>query len=424
MARKHRSSKSHELTRRGFIGVALTPLVLKLSACSSTPPTGGTGGSSGSGGTGGSPGTDPITAGAVLLGLYDGDGANALRQAVKRLDFSWLRPGDSVLIKVACNSQYTHPTTTSPRGVSAFVAELKARGAGRVIVADQSGVEWVRNSALGRFGATRDCFNQNGMIAVTNAGAEVYFFDEQPFDTGYFPATLPSGHHWPRGMYLPTIVREVDHIVYMPRIGTHVLAGNTLGHKSAIGWLRDDSRHDLHNDAQFFYEKYTEINYTKEIRDRFRMAITVSEQLLLHGGPDVGTPYVMSPVLVHASTSLANHDCLGASVLNTLNAQYTTVSPGTQTYSGSIAPTLNTFFANGTGVGTGAAGAWVSGSSQTVYTAHAWEQGITNDRAIGRGWELSGARPSSIQIVGDGAALASAVRGGIVTHGEGLYTFA
>jgi hypothetical protein len=262
------------------------------------------------------------------------------------------------------------------------------------------------------------------LIGVTDAGAEVYFFDEQPFDTGYFAATLPDGHHWPRQMFIPSIIREVDHIVYMPRIGTHVLAGNTLGHKSAIGWLRDDSRHDVHNDALSFYEKYTEINYTKEIRDRFRMAITVSEQLLLHGGPDIGTPYAMTPVLVHASTSLANHDALGASILNTLNTQYTTVSPGTQTYSGSIAPTLNTFFANGTGVGTGAAGPWVSGSSQTVYTAHAWEQGITKDRAIGRGWALSGGKPSSIRVIGDGAALAAPVRGGIVTHGEGLYSFA
>src|SRR5262245_14536642 len=130
-------------SRRAFMGLAIgTPLVIKL-GCGPNPV-------GGAGGAGGDSGASAIPEGAVLLGLYAGDGAEALGLAAKRLDFSWLKPGDSVLIKVACNSHHTHPSTTSPSGVAGLVAELKARGAGRVIVADQSGVEWVRNSARGR----------------------------------------------------------------------------------------------------------------------------------------------------------------------------------------------------------------------------------------------------------------------------------
>jgi uncharacterized protein (DUF362 family) len=296
------------------------------------------------------------------------------------------------------------------------------RGAGKIIVADQAGVEHVRLSKQGRYGSTKDMFSQNGMAMVTQSGAETHFFDDQPFDTGYFAATAPMDNHWPRGLYIPAIIKTVDHIIYMPRIGTHTLAGNTQSHKMAIGWLRDDSRHDLHNDAQDYYEKYTEVNYTKEIRDRFRMAVTVSEKILLHGGPDIGTPYTMSPVLVHASTSMSNHDAVGASILATLNKTITMVSPGTQTYSAASAPSTNAFFANGASVVTGAAGPWVdSGSTQTQYTAHAWEQGITKDRAIARGWSLSGGKPAQIRVVRDGAMLAADLQSGLMTHGEGLY---
>jgi len=409
---RDRSNPDKSFTRRDFVGLAMTPLVLKLAACSSDSEE-RSGGPSGSG---------SIPSGSVLLGLYAGDGASALRAAAPRLDFSWLKSGDTVLIKVAVNSYFPHPMTTSPAGVSAMVAELKARGAGRVIVADQSGVEHVRASSRGRHAATREMFERSGLVSV-EPSAELHFFDDQPYDSGYFPATLPANHSWPRGMYLPSIVKSVDHIVYMPRIGAHVLAGNTMGQKMAIGWLRDDSRHDLHNDAEQFYEKYVEINHTEEIRSRLRLVVTVSEQVLLHGGPDVGTPYTMSPVLVHASTSLVNHDALGTSILSTLNQLITTVAPGVLPYNPAYAAVINSAFAGGLQVATGEAGPWTSDSPHTEYVPHDWQQGISSDRALAHGFALSGGKPAQIQVVLDGAALDSEIKAGIVSHGENLYAF-
>jgi uncharacterized protein (DUF362 family) len=361
-----------------------------------------------------------IASAAVLLGLYKGDGAAAVAEAVKRLDFAWLKQGDTVLIKVATNSQYKHPTTTSPNGVKAVVKELKARGASKVIVADQAGVEHVRLSARGRYGKTTDMWSMSGMMDAM-IDAEAHAFDDQPFDSGYFQATLPPENHWPRGMYIPSIIKEVDHILYMPRIGTHILAGNTIAHKSAIGWLRDDSRHDLHNEAMNYYEKYTEVNYTKEIQDRFRMVITVSEAILLHGGPDTGTVYELDPVMVTASTSMANHDAVASSVLVTLNKNISRVDSGTMTYNPSSAPQNNAFFAGGAGVATGDAGPWTSGSTSSMYTAHPFEMGVSKDRAITRGWALAGGKPMSIQVVVDGAQPDDMLKAGLMTHGEGLY---
>jgi uncharacterized protein (DUF362 family) len=408
----------------GTSGSAGTPATAQASAGTGEVPSAS--GAAGQAGSAGAPTAAPsnaIAAGSVLIGLYPGDGAAAMSEAAKRLDFSWLGSGDTVLIKVVTNSPNKHPATTSVPGVQAMIKELKARGAGRVIVADQAGVEHVRSTAMGRYGATSECWAMGGMSAVA-PDAEMHHFDDQPYETGYFEATLPEGNRWPRGMYIPSILKEVDHIIYMPRIGQHIISGNTLGHKAAIGWLRDDSRHDVHNDAKDFYEKFTEINYVQEIRERFRMVVTVSEAVLLRGGPDVGENYTLDPVMVTASTSLANHDCIGAGVLVTLNKEVQVTSLNTMTYDPSTAADGNALFAGGLGVPTQGAGPWSYGTTQTRFTAHDFEAGITKDRAIARGWELSGGKPANISVVLDGAPLDDSLKSGLMTHGEGMYVFA
>jgi hypothetical protein len=93
------------------------------------------------------------------------------------------------------------------------------------------------------------------------------------------------------------------------------------------------------------------------------------------------------------------------------------------TYTPASAPQNNAFFANGAGVPTGDAGPWASGSTQTMFTAHNFEAGVTKDRAIARGWELSGGKPMSISVVLDGAPLDASLKSGLMTHGEGLYVF-
>jgi uncharacterized protein (DUF362 family) len=408
-------------------GLALGPLMLQLSSCASGGDSGddsnGDKDSQSRGSTSSSERAGKaIAAEAVLLGLYEGEGANALEKAVSRLDFSWLKDGDSVLIKVASNSGNPHPAVSAPSGVRAMAKHLKQLGAGRVVVGDQAGVEHVRLSAAGRYSSTRERWMTNKLITVEDE-AEVAFFDDNGFEEGYFEATPPDENHWPRGLRIANAVQDADHIIYMPRIGAHALAGLTLGHKSAIGFLRDDSRHDLHNDASEFYEKYTEINYTSEIRDRFRMAVTICEQVLLHGGPDSGTIYGMTPALVVASTRLANHDALAASILVSLQKQVPRMASAMD-YNAAFAPLANRAFAGGVQVATGAAGAWRSQSPSSSYQAHPFEQGITRDRAISRGWALSGGKPEQIQIVQAGEKLEEKLKSAIEAHGEGLYDFA
>jgi hypothetical protein len=132
----------------------------------------------------------------------------------------------------------------------------------------------------------------------------------------------------------------------------------------------------------------------------------------------------MTPVLVHASSNLANHDAVGASILATLNQKITEIAEGSMVYRPDAAPILNRFFADGAAVATGAAGRWISDAPQTVYTAHAWERGIADDRAISHGWLLAGGIPSRIAVISDGQALDPVLRDAVLAHGSNLYQFA
>jgi uncharacterized protein (DUF362 family) len=65
------------------------------------------------------------------------------RVAEAATDFSWLSQGDVVFIKVAANSPNRYPATTSPSAVRAMVGLLQAKGAGKVMVGDKPGVQYV-----------------------------------------------------------------------------------------------------------------------------------------------------------------------------------------------------------------------------------------------------------------------------------------
>src|SRR5574337_421955 len=74
--------------------------------------------------------------------------------ALAATDFSWLRRGDRVLLKVVCNSPNPYPATTHPTAIAAMTAFLRDRGA-TVIVGDQSGVQFVHHTRSAQRGSTR-----------------------------------------------------------------------------------------------------------------------------------------------------------------------------------------------------------------------------------------------------------------------------
>ena len=253
---------------------------------------------------------------AVPRGGGEGATVAAVRSAAQAAtDFSWLSRGDSVLLKPACNSGNAYPATTDPVALRTMIGLLKEKGAGRVIVADMSGVQFVRFSKDERSGSTRALMESAGMArAVIDAGAEIHAFEEAGWD-GFFEAMPQAGDSWKGPLMLPAVLREVDHVILMPRCSRHLLAGSTLALKAAVGWWRHDSRLEYHRDAATFSEKTADANSVAEIRDKQRLVLTSATRVLTTFGPDEG--YVLEPDqgIVLASEDLVSHDLLSAAWL-------------------------------------------------------------------------------------------------------------
>lgn len=259
----------------------------------------------------------PDKSAAVRVGLAGTPGgadegrlAGAVRLAAESVtDFSWLSKGDSVLIKPACNSGKPYPATTSPLALSAMIRLLKEKGAGRVVVSDMAGIEWVKLTPSGlKRGSTRKLMEKNGLLAAAlSAGAEMHFPEEAGWGA-FFEDEMTHGSNWRAGIMMPKIVKEVDHIVLMPRTGRHLLAGSTLGLKAAVGYWRTDTRLEYHRDAATLQEKTAEANTVRSLLDKQRLALTAADRVLTTFGPDQG--YVSAPRtgLVIASQSIAAHD--------------------------------------------------------------------------------------------------------------------
>jgi uncharacterized protein (DUF362 family) len=248
-----------------------------------------------------------------LAGVNRGASEEDLKSAVRDAalaasDFSWLSKGDSVFIKPAHNSGKPYPSTTSPIAIAAIVELLREKGARRVIVGDMSGIGYVKLSPDGLSGSTRRLMEASGMAAVVRAaGAELHFFEEAGWDA-FYEDPLAAGAHWKRGLMMPRLLKEVDHLILMPRCSRHVLAGSTLGLKAAVGYWRTDTRLEYHRDAATFHEKTAEANTAETLLRKQRLVISAADQLLITFGPDDGTIHQPEVGLVIASESVVAHD--------------------------------------------------------------------------------------------------------------------
>ena len=101
-----------------------------------------------------------------IKGAKKGLSESELEQVIKKVfleaadDLSWLKPGESVLLKPAINSFDPYPSTTHPLALKVVSQVLQEKGA-KVIVGDQSGIEHVVQDENGVVrGSSRECFEK------------------------------------------------------------------------------------------------------------------------------------------------------------------------------------------------------------------------------------------------------------------------
>jgi len=242
----------------------------------------------------------PVTVSIVK----DTDDAYALQRALELIGgLDFLHPGDSVLLKLALNSANPFPATTSPFMITELVALLKDKGAGDIIVGDRS--------AYGR--DTVYAMKETGIYqAAIDSGAEIVVFDEHDTVRVKPKAAL----HWPDGFSVPRLFNQVDHIIALPRLSTHAMAGFTMGLKIFVGALPPDERLEMHTAyglSSSFLKCLAEIALCS---DKIRLSILDARQGFSERGPDEGR--VVSPGIIIASKSLVGTDAVGLALLKSI----------------------------------------------------------------------------------------------------------
>ena len=236
---------------------------------------------------------------------------NLVRQILdEATDYAWLKQGDRILVKLAMNSGNEFPATTDPWLLKCLVTILQEKGAGEILVGDQSGVadvHWTRDKQRG---ASRNLCKSTGLLGVIEeCNVKPIFFEEEGYDA--YITTEPEGdHHWKKPLMVSSVVNQVDHIIFMPRVASHLMGDLTSGFKLGVGFLRDDSRREFHSGGKDFYAMYEEINEIPEIRSKLRLSLTSGRKVLSVLGPDSGTVTEPEHGLIFASEDLLANELM------------------------------------------------------------------------------------------------------------------
>jgi uncharacterized protein (DUF362 family) len=247
---------------------------------------------------------------------------------------SWLKKGETVLLKPALNSPDSYPATTHPLSVK-VVADCLAEHGAKVVIGDQSGIEHVLHGPKGVLrGSTQDCFAKSGM--GKGSGYGFVGFEQGEWDKGFFKFESDRSKSWPNGFFVTEWIRMADHIVSLPRVSTHAQAGVTLGFKNMVGLLREDSRMEFHANGPFnafirgaarggglssvddrtktFFEKMVEISLA--IQGKLRCTLFTATKAQVTIGPDRRVGGILRSKVVTPETGLvfASQDPVAAEV--------------------------------------------------------------------------------------------------------------
>ena len=277
-----------------------------------------------------------------------------------------------------------------------------------------------------RFGSTRALMEANGLwSAIRRSGAEPRLFDDQGFEEGYVEATQDfPGSHWKCPLHVARIAVQVDHIVTLGTIADHRFAGLGLGHGSAVGWMREDSRFHLHYNGGTYQEKLAEASHVREIRTRHRLALTVAESCLLEQGAGTGSVVPADPLVVIGSADLANHDALAAAVLVHAASTVPRVSSRLWQDQGDRVNLRNLVYMLAVNRISGVPWCYEPMGHRTPLASHPFQRGIRSDRILARAYGLRGGIPERIEVALDGIPPAGSLVKAIAAHGEGRFRLA
>lgn len=326
---------------------------------------------------------------AALAGFTDDETRRTSVQRVVEMlgGMPWIKPGDRVLIKPAHNSPNPYPFTASPVSAAELTKMCLDAGASQVIIADCMGIEhtltpggWHLEDPWGNdfdvdddatILAMKNSGLWNGVASAVGPGdvgpdrpVHITSFRELGWrryesesDTPGTPKMhadwvkneLKNGVGWDGkkktrlylsrqfdhfhsdvpGMMLPRVIDEVDHIINLHRVSTHIWSHATHALKNWIGVQRPDERFWMHqlnylknrrhpidhpaSSEMPYHEFLAELHMATWERER--MIIADAAQVVLTGGPDAtDKPYYPAGLMMGA-TDLISADVLAIAIV-------------------------------------------------------------------------------------------------------------
>jgi uncharacterized protein (DUF362 family) len=155
---------------------------------------------------------------------------------------------------------------------------------------------------------TRQVFEDKGIFTLAKRmGFEPSVFDEMSHDR--YVKISPKGSHWRNGFLFVKIASEVDGVIGLGCLKTHMYGGHfTLGLKLATGMVHRQNMSELHS-SMHMREMIAEINmaYTP------RLIILDGVEAFYQGGPMTGGLWTAN--LSFASTDRVALDAVGIAAL-------------------------------------------------------------------------------------------------------------
>ncbi len=216
---------------------------------------------------------------------------------------SFIKKGDTVMIKPNLAYPYPPPATTDPRVVAAVVRLAFESGASEVRVGDSSAYSCKNILGVGRW-TNQDVFERTGMVAMAGeTGATLV-----DFDTNEFRKTkLPGGVIFEEAPIAAAML-DSDVVINVPALKMHFETLVTLGLKNYHGILPDSYKVQWHKDE--IMQKIIDLH--KGVKTH----LNIMDGLIgMQGlGPRLGTNVQMNIIIASpdvVSLDVVSAECMG-----------------------------------------------------------------------------------------------------------------
>ncbi|HZU31523.1 MAG TPA: DUF362 domain-containing protein [Candidatus Angelobacter sp.] len=231
------------------------------------------------------------------------DRAAGVKRAIELLQLEKFR-GKDLFIKPNFNSSDPTPGSTHEDTLVALMRNLKAMGAGPLIIGDRSGM-----------GNTREVMTKKSAFQLgKELDAKVIVFDELGADD--WDMLKPQESHWEQGFALPKPVRKAGGIVTTCCLKTHRYGGHfTLSLKNSVGFAAKTVPGNSYNFMRELHSSPHQRDMIAEINTAYKPDLVVLDgiQAFTNGGPDQGKMVQSNVVL--AGTDRVAIDAVGVALL-------------------------------------------------------------------------------------------------------------